>query len=111
MGPDEHDRVLAALSHLPQLAASALMDVVGRGAGEALALAGRGLVDTTRLASSPADIWRDIVATNADQIGPALDALIERLTRLRAELTDGETLERLFEDAARWRARLMEGRD
>ena len=111
MSPEEHDRVLAFLSHLPQLAASALMDVVGGGAGEALALAGRGLVDTTRLASSPVDIWRDIVSTNADQIGPALDALIEQLTRLRADLTGGETLERLFEEAARWRARLMEGRD
>ena len=49
------------LSHLPQLAASALMHVVGEHAGaEGLALAGRGLRDTTRLASSPADIWRDI---------------------------------------------------
>jgi len=111
MSPEEHDRVLAFLSHLPQLAASALMDVVGGGAGEALALAGRGLVDTTRLASSPVDIWRDIVSKNADRIGPALDALIEQLTRLRADLTGGETLERLFEEAARWRARLMEGRD
>src|SRR2546425_2762757 len=111
MSPEEHDRVLAFLSHLPQLAASALMDVVGTGAGEALALAGRGLVDTTRLASSPADIWRDIVSTNADQLGPALDALIEQLTRLRAGLTDGETLDRLFEEAAHWRDQLMQGRE
>src|SRR3989454_2645556 len=111
MSPEEHDRVLAFLSHLPQLAASALMDVVGGGAGESLALAGRGLVDTTRLASSPADIWRDIVATNADQIGPALDTLIERLTRLRADLTDGETLDGLFEEAAHWRDQLMQGRE
>jgi prephenate dehydrogenase len=111
MSPEDHDRMLAFLSHLPQLAASTLMDVVGSGAGDALALAGRGLVDTTRLASSPADIWRDIVATNADQIGPALDALIARLVRLRADLTGGETIDRLFEDAAHWRERLMEGRD
>jgi prephenate dehydrogenase len=110
MSPEEHDRVLAYLSHLPQLAVSALMDVVGNGAGDALGLAGRGLVDTTRLASSPADIWRDIVATNADEIGPALDALIEQLSRLRTGLTDGDALERLFEEAAGWRARLMEGR-
>jgi prephenate dehydrogenase len=111
MGPDEHDRVLAFLSHLPQLAAGALMGVVGRETDEALSLAGRGLVDTTRLASSPFDIWRDIVSTNADRIGPALDALIEELARLRAGLTDGDALERLFEEAARWRERLMAGRD
>src|SRR5438309_2220370 len=65
IAPAAHDRVLAFLSHLPQLTASALMQVVGDAVGqEGLALAGRGLADTTRLASSPADIWRDIAATN-----------------------------------------------
>lgn len=106
----EHDRLLAFLSHLPQLAASALMAVVGGGTGEALSLAGRGLVDTTRLASSPADIWSDIAATNADEIRPALDALIARLTAVRDGLDDDETIAALFEEAARWRARLVEGR-
>ena len=77
IGVDAHDRLLAFLSHLPQLTASALMQVVGDAVGhEGLALSGRGLADTTRLASSPADIWKDIAATNADEIGPALDALI-----------------------------------
>ena len=67
------------------------MSVVGRGAGgEGLALAGRGLVDTTRLASSPADIWRDIAATNPEEIGGALDALISCLVRLRMDLASGE---------------------
>ena len=74
-----HDRLLAFLSHLPQLTASALMQVVGDAVGEdGLALAGRGLVDTTRLASSPAEIWRDIAGTNADEIRPALDTLDRR---------------------------------
>ena len=63
------------------------MQVVGDAVGEdGLALAGRGLADTTRLASSPADIWRDIAATNADEIGPALDALIAVLQDLRGDL-------------------------
>ena len=54
MTPDEHDRVVGAIGHLPQLAATALMQVVGtRAQDDGLALAGRGLVDTTRLASSP----------------------------------------------------------
>ena len=54
MGVQAHDRLLAFLSHLPQLTASALMQVVGDAVGqEGLALAGRGLADTTRLASSP----------------------------------------------------------
>jgi prephenate dehydrogenase len=86
------------------------MEVVGAAAGDGLSMAGRGLVDTTRLASSPANIWQDIAATNADHLRPALDALIARLTELRDGLEDPDTIERVFEEAARWRARLMEGR-
>ncbi len=111
MSAEEHDEVLAFLSHLPQLTASALMEVVGGGAAGALPLAGRGLVETTRLAASPADIWQDIAATNADRIRPALDALIARLTELRNGLEEGEAIERIFSEAARWRSRLMQGRD
>ena len=102
-----HDRLLAFLSHLPQLTASALMQVVGEAVGEdGLELAGRGLIDTTRLASSPAEIWRDIANTNADEIRPALDTLIAVLQDLRGDLTGGERLAEIFEDAGRWRARL-----
>ncbi len=104
---DAHDRMLAFLSHLPQLTASALMQVVGDAVGQdGLALAGRGLADTTRLASSPPDIWRDIAATNADQIGPALEALIEVLQDLRTDLKNGDQLTDVFEHAAGWRASL-----
>jgi prephenate dehydrogenase len=101
----EHDRMLAFLSHLPQLTASALMQIVGNAVGhEGLALAGRGLADTTRLASSPPEIWRDIAATNADEIGPALDALIGVLQDLRRDLPDGDALWDVFTAAGRWRA-------
>jgi prephenate dehydrogenase len=104
---DAHDRMLAFLSHLPQLTVSALMQVVGDAVGhDGLALAGRGLADTTRLASSPADIWRDIAATNADEIGPALDALIAVLQDLRGDLRNGDRLDEVFTEAARWRADL-----
>jgi prephenate dehydrogenase len=81
--------------------------VVGDAVGaEGLALAGRGLVDTTRLASSPADIWRDIAATNADHLGPALDTLIALLHDLRGDLQDGSRLAEVFRDAAGWRETL-----
>ena len=97
MDAAEHDRVMAFLSHLPQLAASALMDVIGSSAGEnGLRLAGRGLVDTTRLASSPPDTWRDVCATNADAIGEALDVLIDRLSELRADLRSGRGRRPIF---------------
>ena len=108
---DAHDRLLAYLSHLPQLTASALMQVVGEHVGqEGLDLAGRGLADTTRLASSPSDIWTDITATNADEIGAALDDLIALLKELRADLAQGDRLGEVFAEAARWRERLPKSR-
>ena len=107
LAPDAHDRLLAFLSHVPQLAASVLMHVVGDAIGEdGLALSGRGLADTTRLASSPADIWKDICATNADEVGVALDALIVELRAVRDNLDDGRTIDRIFDSASRWRATL-----
>ena len=112
MAADDHDRLMAIVSHLPQLAASALMQVIGHAAGsEGLRLAGRGLVDTTRLASSPARVWSEICSVNADAIGPALDALIAQLTELRRGLDGGSTIDATFEEAARWRAELMAGRE
>ena len=112
MDAETHDRVMAYVSHLPQLAASALMEVVGRAAtGDGLRLAGRGLTDSTRLASSPASVWREVCASNADDIGPALDALIARLSELRADLHNGRVVDEIFADAARWRAELMKGRE
>src|SRR5256885_856830 len=88
-----HDRLLAYLSHLPQLTASALMQVIGDTVGaDGLTLAGRGLQDTTRLAASPAGIWKDIAATNGEEIRAALDALITTLQDLRSDLESGDRL-------------------
>jgi prephenate dehydrogenase len=113
MTPEAHDVVVAYLSHLPQLTASALMQLVGERTGiDGLALAGRGLSDTTRLASSPVDIWRDIAATNTDNIGRAVDELVEILLRLKAG--DRETSDPLgttFESAAHWKRVLEAGQD
>lgn len=112
MNADDHDRVMSYVSHLPQLTASVLMDVVGRAASsDGLRFAGRGLTDSTRLASSPASVWREICAANADDIAVALDALISRLSDLRADLQSGRTVDDVFDDAAKWRAELMKGRD
>ncbi|MDE0828777.1 MAG: prephenate dehydrogenase/arogenate dehydrogenase family protein [Vicinamibacterales bacterium] len=109
MAPDEHDHLLALVSHLPQLTASALMHVVGTGAGErGLALTGRGLFDSTRLASSPHDIWREICRSNADTIGDALDALIDQLQVLRQDLESTTEMEKVFQSAADWRTRLAD---
>jgi prephenate dehydrogenase len=107
MSAEAHDHLVAAISHLPQLAASALMQVVGGRAGaDGLSLAGRGLADTTRLASSAADIWKDIASTNADELGPALDQFIGVLQELRRDLPDGDRLAEVFDEAQSWRERM-----
>ena len=103
----EHDRLMAAVSHLPQIVASALMEVAGELAGEeGLALAGKGLADTTRLASSPAGVWRDVCAANADCLSLALRRLIDELEALRDDLPHGDRLAEVFQRARAWRQQL-----
>jgi prephenate dehydrogenase len=107
MTPDLHDRFVGAVSHLPQLTASALMHAVGLLAGDTgLEIAGPGLMDTTRLATSPPDIWKDVAATNEDILREALDVLIRTLTDLRNGLDSGEAIDAVFTSASRWRTAL-----
>jgi len=89
LDPARHDRLVAWSSHLPQLASTALASLIGDRAPEAANVAGPGLVDTTRLAMSSFDLWRDILATNSAEVSVALDAYIERLTVLRRDF-EGE---------------------
>src|SRR3954462_7356663 len=99
-----HDRLMAYVSHLPQVVASALLETVGASVGESgLALSGPGLADTTRLAASPGGLWAGILAANADHVGEALAALESALARLRAGLADAASVETTFASAARWR--------
>jgi prephenate dehydrogenase len=72
------------------LASTALACTVAENleSAEELAAAGPGLLDTTRLALSPYDIWRDIFETNADSIEYALSAFIQRLENYREALRD-----------------------
>ncbi|MGH9943305.1 MAG: prephenate dehydrogenase [Pyrinomonadaceae bacterium] len=92
-----HDRVLAYVSHLPQLLSGALNAAVRdqTDAGELLQLAGPGYRDMTRLAASPWSVWRDIVGTNAGNLAGALDGLMEKLDALREELRQASAGEEL----------------
>jgi prephenate dehydrogenase len=98
MNAEEHDRLVAVTSHLPQLISTALASVIGE-QPDAAKVAGPAAVDLTRLALSPYEIWRDIFATNAGSIDAALGAFIGRLEELRAALRSPE-MERAFESAA-----------
>lgn len=99
LSPEEHDRIVAVTSHLPQLASTALAATVAEEAGDHLAVAGPGLADTTRLALSPYELWRDILATNSQPIEQALTQYITKLEHLRDNLRTRQ-IEAEFEIAA-----------
>lgn len=102
---EEHDRLMAAVSHLPQVAASALMAVVTRVVGEQnLQWAGKGLRDTTRLAASRPEMWESILATNAAELKPLLKYYAAELTAFADRLEDSEAVKQLFNEAARAKA-------
>jgi prephenate dehydrogenase len=100
---EEHDRLVAAISHLPQVVATALRSRVGEAVGVGgLRYSGRGLRDTTRLGDSQASMWAPIFASNARAIAPLLRALAADLERAACELDDREAVERFFARAHRY---------
>jgi prephenate dehydrogenase len=102
-----HDRLMAYVSHLPQVVASTLLETIGSRVGEAgLALSGAGLADTTRLAASPGGLWAGILAANADHVGEAIGVLEGALASIRGSLGDAAVITDTFASAARWRRAL-----
>ena len=79
----KHDRCASVISHVPHVAAAALVTLLNRSQGDmesCLKLAGGGFKDTTRIASSNADMWADICMTNSGNIAASLDELAGVLT-------------------------------
>lgn len=109
MSVERHDRILAAISHLPHVLAYALVDQLAAMDGHAdmLSYAAGGFRDFTRIASSSPDMWRDIVLANRDALLPLLDGYRDHLGRLRALIAagDGEALHASFERAKALRDR------
>jgi prephenate dehydrogenase len=97
MTPDEHDRIIAKVSHLPQLLSTLLMAYCGESIGKS----GPGFATFTRLAGSSWQIWRDIIATNSDNIADELGHFSTELTQMSHEVRHGdlERLESRFRDA------------
>jgi prephenate dehydrogenase len=104
MAPDEHDRAVALVSHLPYLVAAALMGATG----EAVPAAGPAFLGATRVAGSPVALWAQICRLNREQIRAALRAFREELARLEAAIGDGDRLDALLEAARTARRRLGE---
>ena len=114
MDPDLHDRVLGAISHLPHMAAFALVNAVAsiqetQTPGLDLQLySGGGYKDTTRIAASSPEMWRDICLWNRDNLVSQLDLYQARLERLKALIKagDGESLAREFASAKAMREKI-----
>jgi prephenate dehydrogenase len=85
LDPAVHDRVVASVSHIPQLLAVGLMNMLSKQRGStSLQLAAGGFRDMTRVASSPFDVWADILGTNKNEISHSLRLLIRGLGRYRS---------------------------
>ena len=99
---DQHDRLVALTSHVPQLASTALAATLADRlpAGAKLEVAGPGLLDMTRLALSSYDLWRDILATNTGHIERALGLYIQKLEHLRENLRTRQLQEEFARGAA-----------
>lgn len=87
---EEHDAAVAAVSHVPQVAASALAATLlleTSGGAEPVRLAGPGLRDTTRIAASDPGLWLDVLQQNAAAVAPLVHALAADLARAAAALS------------------------
>jgi prephenate dehydrogenase len=109
--PERHDRLVAFVSHLPQVASTTLMGLAATEEADEpdiLLLAAGGFRDLTRLAASNPALWSEILLANRDQIVRAIDLYVGRLEALRDRIDtdDAPDVERTFDDAKSARLRL-----
>lgn len=86
MSPHEHDQAVAAVSHVPQLAASLVATQLKDLSEHAVNLSGQGVRDVTRIAASDPLLWTQILAGNADAILPVVDRMLDELGGVRDAL-------------------------
>lgn len=111
-----HDRCASIISHVPHVVASALVTLLNRSEGDmeaCLKLAGGGFKDTTRIASSNADMWADICMTNSEAIAAHLkdcqNIIGEVVNRIEAK--DRQALYDYFFEAKKRRDKILDETD
>jgi prephenate dehydrogenase len=98
LDPTVHDRVVASVSHVPQLLAVALMNLASKKRGTpSLQLAAGGFRDLTRIASSPFEMWAEILHTNRKEVSRSLKKLLRELERYRS-IIDSKQIEKLGDE-------------
>ncbi len=111
MEADMHDKVFAAVSHLPHIAAFAMMSAVAElstGTEDYVQFSGAGFRDFTRIAASSPEMWRDICLMNRDSLIPMIDRYLFSLNRFKREISAGDEkrLEKHLEESSDARKRL-----
>jgi prephenate dehydrogenase len=111
--PEDHDRLCAWISHLPQMISTALAGALVDEFGEEASLlpaGGRALQEMTRISSSPYSMWRDIAISNKENLSDALFKVEQRLAHIRENLTTRQLAEE-FELAHRLKKTPVKPRD
>jgi prephenate dehydrogenase len=111
LDPIKHDRAVAGISHLPQMMASGLVDMISKEDNAELSktLSAGGFRDMTRIASSQYRMWEDIVETNKDNIFDLIDAYITELTFIKDSIKN-KSLDGIFENARNTRDLIQKGK-
>ena len=115
LDPIVHDFVLGGVSHLPHVAAFALMQALTELQGQLgdsatlLEYSGGGLRDTTRIAASSPEMWRDICLANRENLLKMIEIYVQHLEQFKkfVENSDGSGLENIIEEAKQARERLQ----
>ena len=92
----DHDAAVAKISHLPQIAASLVAKQLTGTPLEWMELAGQGLRDTTRIAGSDEQLWKEIIYSNRSEISVLLTSLQNDLTQMIQALDDPAEIESLI---------------
>jgi len=88
--PELHDEIVAHISHLPHILASALSSYLSTQDEDWHLLAGGGLRDTTRIASGDPSLWRQILLSNKEEVIRAVSGLEEELHTLKSALLNDD---------------------
>jgi len=91
--PQQHDEIVARISHLPHVVAAAVVNIVCNDGAHPLNFVGPGFKDFTRIASGPPEMWTEICIENQQEIRRALDQLVDELGKMRAALENADAVE------------------
>ncbi|KJR41822.1 prephenate dehydrogenase [Candidatus Magnetoovum chiemensis] len=101
LSPQKHDAIFSSISHMPHIIAYALVNTIGEIDPDFLKYSGRGFIDTTRIAMSSSNLWRDICLLNKENIITHIEIYKNNLDKLKSyiENSSSETLSEEIEKA------------